>query len=417
MREAALAVVALLWVGGCADGGVVEIHLSHPADLRPSEQLSELVIRILDADLSRRIVEVQIDGRDVGHGGVADLGALRPGQRYVAHVVANARERCLASGGRVVGRSVPFEHRSGPYRVPVQVGCADEYAAVEPLHFPRLAHALVPLSDGSAYVFGGGRNQLYAAPGVEIPEPFEGLNDTRLVERYQPAERGFSDHAVLDEVRVLPSGTATTDDAMAVVGGQLASIFCDSQVEVVLASGQIARRVSALDERQCGPTVARIGDRIAIVGGALRNDAADPPYQHDAVILDGLANGVIAELDTGRYRYSPVVVPFDDGSGAFVAGGGAVPFAEILWLPPGGEPRFEPVLGGPDPGWTEGQAAFVPCASGGGAVYVVGGSYGGPDPEALDRTWCYRYPGGGVDPEPALIDGGLLPTVGPTGCS
>ena len=388
--------------GACADPAGIDISLVTSSRLVPSATFTTLRVRVSEQASGRVVKESTLAMGALGAPAeVFDADGLDAGANYVITVVAEVPPVVCPMRGRAVGRSVAFTHRDEAYSVPVQMGCADELNVTrrQPV-IGRDAQSLVPMPDGSAFVIGGARS------GTLVP--LRALDLASEVERYDPATGQFVITGSLATPRTLPGSVALPSGEAAVVGGILSGVMgCVGTIEVT--NGTTTMTTATLAAPRCLPAVALlpVAERVIVVGGAL-------PIE----VYDATMRRRVGEMTPSlALRNLPAVVPLGDGTSALVVGGTTAeaptngPVAELVRVGGscGDAGCVTEVTGAalPAEGYREMAATWVSCATGGGAVYVLGGVTGLRDADgAIDSVYCYRDVPGVTG---RLVPAGTLP--------
>lgn len=387
-------VAAMLLCGACSQPRI-DVQLVHSRSLVPADAFDRLTLRITEAEGGRVVHEGSVDKAALADAATLfDADALRDGEPYVLTVVADAPRACRTRG-RAVGRSLPFTHREEGYTVGVQVGCADELSTTRRRpSIARLGHRLVTASDGEAVLVGGAGTFLLNGGGSH---PL-GLEDiTPVVERYDPRTGQFLPAGSLVTARALPAVVPLAGGDVAVFGGVTEVYpYCESGTE--LSIGLSTVHGPPLAHGRCFPSGVHLteADRVVVLGGSADVAAREA----DGEVFDGAVSESLGGAVSGRtYRAMPELVPLAGGRRALIVGGApaadpghvfAVAAADgacegEVCIEAVGEPAS---LGA---GLVDAAAAHVPCASGGGAVYVLGGQSGAEGTHvARDEVWCYR---------------------------
>ena len=381
-------VVVLGFLTGCADPEVIAIRLVPTAGLEPERDFRDLDLRVYDA---RDQLVIEADGRDL-LGDLARGGVLNAGRRYRLELAASTREGVCTRHRRAVGRA-HFEHRTPPYAIPIQVGCADEIAPTRgaPIH-ARLLQAISPIANGA--IIAGGAATL---DGEFVP-----ADPVRAVERYDMTTGRFEEVGELATLRMFAPMLTLRDGRVVIAGGQNTVVGCDETMEVLwpLDAARVPRSLAA---PRCSPRALLLAGGPAFFGGAPPPPPLVPDYARFEV-HDDTFTFEPRQATGGEERYLAAVAPLTLGRGALVGGGQTFggPFELALADCGGGVPCFHDVPTEPatPEGWTDMTLTYVPCSEGGGAVYAVGGVVREPGSEEdteLDAMWCWLdRPEGGV---------------------
>jgi hypothetical protein len=377
---------AAIGVIGCREAPVLELKLLASPGLDPNEDFKSLHVRITEASSSALVIEADTDGAAVGSGrGVLDLEALEVGAGYVVSVVAEVPAACRKL--RAVGRSLPFSHREESYTVTLRIGCADEFAPLlEPLPEPRIGARVIALPDGDALVVGGSHVLMSAADGSWVSS-FEPIATTV---RYSAQTGRFSPGGVLVTPRSFPA-VVRVPSGVAVIGGVgEGQNECLSAVEILGGSASFV--AEPLDLPRClpGATALEGQSGVLVVGGMLTSPA---PGEGEAELYDasGLEH-VGAAIRANAQHYEAITVPLAAAGTGFVVGAASVPgtSVEIFRKDCDGHPCFTLPDEEPAEGVNNAAATYVPCAKGGGAVYVTGGLVDEvTELDARDDVLCY----------------------------
>jgi hypothetical protein len=375
--------IALAVLGfGCREPEIVELRLVTEPGLRPERDFGTVVICISELGSGDCSVRSEFPASSIGAAADAfDPSVLVEGRsyelRFWADVPATTASACT-SLGHAVGRSLPFEHRAPPYAITVQVGCANEFSPThaQPLR-PRLGHTIVPRHSGDVIVAAGAERLLYTMSAVSPIYESPVLD----IERYDPATGRFEQILGMPNARRYAGGIELRDGSVVIAGGQNTAFTCASDFEIVWPPA--ARRSGSLAAPRCGPSLVRMSGGLLVTGSGW---------------LDGMTL-------TGAERHGPnmngVPVPFLGGdpralSSAFAIGGG-----EYVLVVGGQQDAADPLLElvsndglAPFPidaralpdGWTGPSSTYVPCAQGGGAVFLAGGTLGD---DATDSLYCF----------------------------
>ncbi len=382
-------------VGACASGDEIEVRLIHSQSLVPAD-FGDVEIRFVHEDgrLEQSGVVPRMTLSRTRE--VFEASELVVGRTYVAQLRAAAS---VCRVGHVVGRSMPFEHRGRPYEVPMQIGCADEFLrAPGTPSVPRLAHEMVTSSDGSAVLFGG-------AASVNVMDDPTVEEEVDLVERYLPSTGSFERGDTLVTERSLPAALPIANDVVAAIGGIHADRLPPCEASIELIAGQSVTAGATLRKARCQPGAAflPVADRVLVAGGIV-NPADAINRANDFEVLDGAARTSL-DLATGfALRINPAVVALADGTSALVVGGtnrdNSIA-AELVRVDGScGEAacstpvEFDKFQGNDvvRRGFLmDTTANYVPCATGGGAVFVVGGATRGDvRRRTLPDVFCYQ---------------------------
>lgn len=385
----------------CADPAAIDISLVTSDRLAPASTFTTLRVRVTEETSDRLVKQGTLTMGALGAPAeVFDADGLDVGARYVVTLVADV-STSVCGLGRAVGRSVAFRHRDGAYVVPVQLGCADELNVTrrQPV-IGRDAQALVGMPDGSAFVLGGARSGFLV--------PLRSLDLASEVERYDVATGQFAITASLATARTLPASVALPNGEAAVIGGVLAGITgCANTIEV--ATSTTTAIVGTLAQTRCLPAAVAlpVAERVLVVGGALPIEVYDQTMR----------SRVGERTPSLALRNLPTAIALSDGQSALVVGGTTAeaptngPVAELVRVGGacGDAGCVSEVTGAtlPAEGYREMAATWVSCASGGGAVYVLGGVTGLRDADgAIDAVYCYRDVPGVTG---SLVAAGTLP--------
>ncbi|MEM9187915.1 MAG: kelch repeat-containing protein [Myxococcota bacterium] len=396
MRWTLLLALVLL---SCQGTDQVTLALIHPRSLEPSDAFASLTVTV------RRLSDLQVVEEGFVRGDTLqgpreafDLSALEVGERYVLELEASAPVVCR--DGRAIGRSLPFAHRNESYRIPVHVGCTDDFGlTASEVPTPRVAHSMAKLGDGTVLVAGGAETITFDGPeetfGIRVGEA------PATTERYDPSTGEFIPGPTLIAPRALAGAVSLPSGAVGLLGGLTdMGPLCEDRVEILTPSS------AALGERlrypRCSPTAQYLPDRdsVGVFGSALTDGVVLVTNRGvDAEMMTANLGGRVREEVRGQtYRFRPAVVSLEDGARVLVVGGQvatlALSPAEIFTVDascPDGCTTPIPVEDA-SRGLGETSAVYIPCAAGGpGSVYVFGGR---SRPEMVDvprdDVWCYR---------------------------
>lgn len=369
----------LLALGACQPPEAVHVRLVSGSGLDVERNVDDLRIGFFRVGQTAPDVDLSPDAemRD-GQTDLASSAGLTVGETYEVRVVGTS-SNCLRDPQRVVGRSLPFEHRAETYEVVVQIGCADEFqpTAGPPVH-ARIDHRVVPLPDGSALVIGGATSQ----PGDGAPES---MNAVTAVERYDPRTGTFEEIGETTLGRV-QSGAIYLEATgeVAVAGGWSTSTLCNGTTEVVWPSPRVGPRLLA---SRCAPELVAFGEDVLAIGSALDFEvtlgAGEPTHER----LPGDLGAAGSPLTPGgALRLSPRVGSF---SGGALIGGLRYRINAMDMLESEVETSFERLvpncgfgpctqavglLADEFPAFYSSYAMVgLECPSGGATVYVMGG--------------------------------------------
>jgi hypothetical protein len=386
-HRAVVLAVALLGAG-CQPADVVELRLVPTRSLALPEDLPDGArLRFYDDETRGMVLERQLDGLAMPNGAVGAGGpdALEVGRRYYVTVRGETPSACRSRFA--VGRSIPFTHREGGYRICVQLGCADELGPTRGVpSMGRVNHTAVATEDGGA-ILAGGSTGLTPAGAADV---------LGSVERYDPCTGHFpADRGQLAEPRAGMAGVALPGDGAALAGGSSA-VGCSTAAEVVLDTGVSPR--GPLGGARCAPAAVRLEDGVVLFGSG-------PPSANDAEMLArDLRRVLAANVIGGVRRVAPAAVALGDGASGLVAGGlgDDAPglFAERFRQDcGGGSACLEPLPGAEviPPQVRRAAMAYVACSDdpGTGAAYVLGATVHPPGAppdvqQPFEAIWCYR---------------------------
>lgn len=401
-----------LLAAGCSDDVRISIDLVRAPMLVPRDDFQGMTIRVRDAidgDLVAERIVPEVDIREGAE--LLPLDELETGEAYVLSIGAPAEDCSLR--GRAYGRSLPFEHRDRDYRVAVQIGCADTFMEAPDTTRPRILASMTTDGRGRGLIAGG------VAGATISPDGFATTGATDVLEQYDPRTGQFEEITLPHVAPPWPSLASYGDSggAALVAGGGFLIPPCDAAAALI--AQDTAVRAPALSTARCGG--ASVGIRrtrqVLVAGGQLSGAAIFDRTLDYELYREGTLEGTMAG---SVLRVRPALVPLADGCSALIVGGIPAGFSgpQFEVFHAGGEcgpsaPRLEAVAVAPlPPGvtlpdvWLEPAATYVPCESGGGAVYAVGGrqGYEPGSNDVYDTVWCWRDA-----PDSQVVFAGRLP--------
>ncbi len=397
---------ALLLAAGCLSADQVELVIVSTEPIAGAPPPEALRVRIIDEQSGDLVVSRTVSSAD---GSLAGLGALQEGRAYVLALDAFYPAGTCAED-RAVGVSTPFDHRSGGYEVPIQLGCADEFGRTlsQPAE-ARLAAGLEIALDGTVVLAGG-------VPRFELRDPAQVTEVVNSIERYDPLTGSFAASGSMVTGRAFPALQAVPQGGVAVFGGTLpGSPPCEATIELIVGAASTAK--GSLTHRRCFAGAALLANAERLVVGGGSDSPANRASDFEAYDLEAEVptEGEIA----GRvYRAAPRLVALGDGETVLAIGGVAAisggPVVEAVHFgsscPAGASPCTFPIPASTldQRGLDSAAAARVDCPSGGGTVYITGGISGSNDnTRALDQILCIREE---EDPrDMRLVPAGTLP--------
>ena len=409
MKTILLSSLATIWLGsgvvvsGCLSADQIELVITSTEPISGAPPPQALHVRVFDVETGEQIVDRTVNSAD---GPLAGLGALREGGAYVLALEALFSAGTCADD-RAVGVSTPFIHQGGAYQIPIQVGCADEFGrTVSQPTVARLAAGLETAADGTAVLAGG-------IPRFELREDRFVANVINVVERYDPFSGSFIESGTMVTGRAFPALQAVPEGGVAVFGGALEGLpTCEATIELIVGSASTAK--GSLSHPRCLADAALLPNagRI-VVGGDANADAvrAADFEAYDVEAQDQTEN----EIEGRVFREAPRFVALGNGETMLAVGGvdGGRPLVEAVHYGagcPGATPCTFPI---PAPGLDQQglmltAAAYAECPTGGGTVYIAGGTTGsGTTNRALDQILCVREEENVADLR--LVRAGTLP--------
>jgi hypothetical protein len=366
----------------CADTTSVRVRLHGHATFDPGSDLGEITLRVYEAETGDTVGgkgSGLVDGDDPVLEGVH----LEPGASYRIRLSGVAMG---CDGGQAAGESLPFTHDEDGDLVDVYVACHAESARAPDLPAPRAMHAATWVESESRVRVTGG------TPRVTIGDmgPLGVGAEDSVFEMDLWSGEWVSATPMLTKRRLHVA--ADVPEGLAVLGGIGAAEDPLGSVELVAGSGTTP--LGALDDAISVRSGAAVGDRVLVAGigdGAgqslARYDVAAGTTRFVDGAPDALGGAVVVGLDDVR----ALVVGGSSGAGE----PGAVRLycdsacASCETPPCLLDVGAEESLPGPD--WSAASAAFVPCAAGGGAVVIGGGTVGVPPDASTGREiYCWR---------------------------
>lgn len=393
---------------GCLNRPVVDIRLVHSPSLSPAA-FSTLTLQWRRPDGDEVIRETRLLSVALG-ADVDDLPELQVGARYQVELSAEANAACASR--RAVGRSLAFTHRDADYRIPVHIGCADEFFGMPGPKSARVGDALLALPDGGALLAGGARA---ATRGAEQSLRFSALQQGGLIssiERYDPAEGRFAETSTLAVPRAEVGAVALPEGA-GLVGGTLERASCSRQVELSFRAATSPG--ASLAEARCGARALHLSaaGAVVVVGGAPASEPGGAAPTEVEVFGEDLRTAAQRGPSDVVARHGPHLLALSDGRSALVVGGNdadAAPAVVRVDADCTGGRTGGACLSAVS-GWA-GLAnvrhfalSAVQCGSGGRTLYLTGGR-SGPEGMGRDDIFCAVENDGAVG---SLASVGQLP--------
>ena len=384
-----LPVSLVLLLAACGERSTLLVELQHPTGLDPVAVQGTLKVAVLGADGA--VLDEQQLGTDqlASRRRLFDALGLEEGETYRLRLelALAATESACGAGGRAVGLSPPFEYGPDLERVPTYLDCADRASATgnpavsRIYHTATLAPAAGSIHDEVLLVAG-------AKPSTDIENP-DSAELLDSIERYDPATGQFTPVAgKLARPRMLHQAVAVGGDV--VVSGGLDKVTVVSKTSLVSVKN-VERvregRVAALTEMQTARSIhgaAVVGDTLVLVGGI---GSSLVSFVKEAELYDPTAQAAPRVVPLAIPRFSMAAVALGDGRRVLLAGGMRVEAVdvpdELLCLsgscPCGAPPCSQPLTRGFGVGQGRygltGTRVDCPGQAGGGAIYLVGGTY------------------------------------------
>lgn len=196
--------------------------------------------------------------------------------------------------------------------------------------------------------------------------------------------------------RAFPTLQAVPEGGVAVFGGALEGLpTCEATIELIVGSASTAK--GSLSQRRCFADAALLPNagRIVVGGGASTSAMRATDFE----AYDVEVKGTESEIEGLVFREAPRFVALGNGETMLAVGGmdGGRPLVEAVHYgagcPGGATPCTFPI---PAPGLDQQglmftAAAYAECPTGGGTVYITGGTTGsGTTDRALDQILCVR---------------------------
>lgn len=395
-----LALLCLPSMLACKDPGRIDLYLRASDDLDLSA-IAEVEVRLLAEATGRELTRSTVAGTNL-----AELPrlfartAIDPGTAYVFEVRADT-EPAICASGRAVGRSLPVSVGSDTSRseATVFVACADGITPTGRLRAERALHAAIwaPVQGGALMV--GGASVLSYADATAVP--------LASVELYDIASGQFASTPELLDARILPGVALDAEGRVVVLGGGTARFFDPEQwldsVEEI--DGTARRPKGPIDGGWLGPLTVSLPDgSLALLGIGLHRT---PPTLYQASFYDPGTEQIPRDA-LEKNPANQIVVPIPGQARALLAGGDGGPGESLrpsLFCGAGDcgcgdapclvdlADEDAPPSWGPGAGWNDAAGAYLPCPSGGGTAWIVGGKIQDPDAPAQELSvgdvYCY----------------------------
>jgi hypothetical protein len=370
----------------CSDPPSLVIRIQQPAaglDLASAE--GRLRVELLDGNTGaveqRR--EVTADGLATGRQRLFESLELIEERSYRVRLVASLDGK--KSCARAVGLSPTFRYDEALTELSVYMDCADAASTAAPLQTDRAYHQAVflpaPAPHGQVVLVAGASPRTDLAPD----DPAKFLDS---IEVYNPGEDRFTRRTErLSRPRALHVALRIGDQLLLSLGGMDTDKSGGTTVNEILSyvdrvSADAVTRVHDLTTTRAGHSAVLLEDQgKVLVAGGFTKGTIIPLMTLE--IFDPAGKGKPPQLPSMTIpRYQPALVPFERGRRVLIAGGlwvkdKSYPI-DLLCLSGsctcGTPPCVQQLPGfGQDAGRIGVTGTLVPCRTGGGAIYLVGG--------------------------------------------
>jgi hypothetical protein len=383
------ALLLLVSLAGCSDPPALLIRIQQPeAGLDLQDATGKLTVELLDGNTGavehrRDITPASLGARQRLFEGL-DLIAERT---YRVRVTASldSKGTCAASKGRALGVSPTFRHAEGQTALSVWVDCADAASSAGKLIKDRYYHQAIRLSGpgphGQVVLVGG------ATPRSDADHnsPIKSVDS---IEVYDPAKDRFTKRSdKLSRARAFHQAVRLDDRTLISLGGldsDASGTANESLSHVDRVSSSAVSRIHDLAQKRAVHQAVLLEEqgKVLVVGGFSASFVLPVTTME---IFDPTGQGKPPKLPSLSFpRYVPAVVPFERGRKVLIAGGLWVQDKDLpidlLCLagtcPCGAPPCIQQLPGfGMGAGRYSLTGTLVPCQTGGGAVYLVGGHH------------------------------------------